>query len=153
MGRRSRNSIARGKRVSPSRLVPSLKAVRAATARSSITNGTRLLPGVLDHRSAWARRLYDLVASYTSDLGGDQNLSEAERALVRRISMVTLQLELMEARFAASETGEASAKMLDRYLRASGTLNRLCNTIGLKRRAREVVPTLDEYSKRLEAAE
>ena len=37
--------------------------------RSAITNGTHVLVGV-DHRSAWMRRLADLISQHTADLGG-----------------------------------------------------------------------------------
>lgn len=126
-------------------MTPSLQAIRSATARSSITNGTKLLPGLIDHRSAWARRFYDLIAGYSSDAGGADRLSEGERALVRTISTTQLQLELMEARFAGNENGEASGKMLDRYLRTSGSLNRLLRSLGLKRRVRDATPDLQTY--------
>jgi hypothetical protein len=49
------------------------------------------------------RRLRDLIADHASDLGGPDAISQAEKILVRRASMLTLQLELMEQAFAASE--------------------------------------------------
>jgi hypothetical protein len=145
MGRKRRNSKSRRKRVPARRLTPSLQALRSVTARSAITNGTRLLPKQIDERSAWARRFHDLIAGYSSDAGGVDRLSEGERALVRTIASTQLQLELMEARFAQNEDGEATGKTLDRYLRAGGALNRLLRTLGLKRRSRDVTPDLRSY--------
>jgi hypothetical protein len=66
--------------------------------RSAITNGSSVLHDV-DHRSAWMRRLRDLIADHVADLGGEDALSTAELALVRRAAMLTLQLELMESRW------------------------------------------------------
>lgn len=119
--------------------MPTLKQVRSA-----ITRGSVLLPGV-DGRSAWLKRLSDLVASYTSDLGGEDAISEAERALIRRIAMMQLQLELQEVRFGQSPDGAAAPKALHIYVKASGALNRLCKSIGLRRRPRDVTPDLDAY--------
>jgi hypothetical protein len=51
-----------------------------------------------------------------SDLGGPENCSEAEKSLVRRASMLTLQLELLEQKWAQSG-GEASDKSLITYQR------------------------------------
>jgi hypothetical protein len=65
--------------------------------------------------------LRDLLRAQESDLGGAETLSAAEMVLVRRFSMLTLQLEMMEARFAQND-GEASAKQLDAYQRAANTL-------------------------------
>ena len=52
--------------------------------RSAVTNGA-VLPGM--GRSAW-RRLRDLVALHITDLGGNTNVSEAERAIVRRAAVI-----------------------------------------------------------------
>src|SRR5947209_20489512 len=88
--------------------------------RSRITNG-RLLPG--DQRSAWVRRCKDLIEAHISDLGGEDNTSAAERSLVRRASVLSTELEILEAKFAA--TGQATAADLDLYVRASGRLQHL----------------------------
>jgi hypothetical protein len=109
--------------------------------RSRVTNGTALLPGV-DGRSAWMRRCKDIIAAHVSDLGGEDNISAAERSIVRRASVMTVELERLEAKFAAA--GEASERDLDLYIRASGHLRRLLETIGLKRRARDIGPTLGD---------
>jgi hypothetical protein len=105
--------------------------------RSAISNGSTLLIDV-DHRSAWMRRLRDLNADAVADLGGEDALSSAERALVRRSAMLQLQLEMMEQRWAANN-GQASAKALDTYQRTTGALRRV-ETLGLQRRSRDVTP-------------
>jgi hypothetical protein len=82
--------------------------------RSRVTNSTVLLPGV-DGRSAWMRRCKDIIAAHVSDLGGEDNISAAERSIIRRASVMTVELERLEAKFAAA--GGASERDLDLYIR------------------------------------
>jgi hypothetical protein len=110
--------------------------------RSRITNGSTLLPGV-DGRSAWVRRCKDVIAAHISDLGGIENCSAAEYSIVRRASTLTVELERLEVRFATA--GEADANELDQYARVAANLRRLLEAVGLRRRPRDVTPTLDEY--------
>ena len=85
--------------------------------RSRITNGSALLPGV-DGRSPWVRRCKDVIAAHLSDLGGEDNTSAAERSIIRRASVLTVELERLEARFALAE--QASPEDLDLYQRTAG---------------------------------
>lgn len=107
--------------------------------RSAITNGATLLAD-LDHRGAWARRLRDLIAGQTADLGGDEAISAAERVLIRRAAMMTLQLELQEQRFALNDGGEATSRQIETYQRTTNTLRRTLEALGLERRPRTVSP-------------
>jgi hypothetical protein len=75
-------------------------------------------------------------------MGGEANTSAAERSLIRRIATLTVELELLECRFAVA--GEASPDALDLYQRTAGNLRRLLEAIGLQRRAKPV-PTLEQY--------
>jgi len=102
--------------------------------RSAITNGSKILTDC-DHRGAWPRRLKDLIAGYLTDLGGEGEVTESERALVRRAAMLTLQLELLEQRFSENEGGEADAQRLELYQRTTNTLRRTLASFGLKRRS------------------
>ena len=120
-------------------LVPTMRNIRAA-----VSNGSTLGLGI-DERGAWCRRLRDLLRAHISDLGGDDNLSEAERSLIRRASMLTLQCEMMERRFAEHD-GEASSAQLRDYQRAANSLRRILESLGLQRRARPV-PTPLEYAR------
>ncbi len=83
------------------RIAPSISRIRSA-----ITNGSSVLANV-DHRSAMMRRLKDLISAHESDLGGEDYVSESERRIVRRAAMLTIQLEMLDAKFAANE-GEAT---------------------------------------------
>jgi hypothetical protein len=106
--------------------------------RSRITNGGKLLPGIVDERSAWVRRCKDIISQHLVDLGGEDNCSSAERSLVRRASVMTVELERLEAKFA--QAGEASERDLDLYIRAAGNLRRLLEAIGLRRRPIDITP-------------
>lgn len=106
--------------------------------RSAISNGSSLLAGC-DHRSAQMRRLKDLFNDHVADLGGVENLSTAELALVRRSSMLILQLEIMEGRWQENK-GEASAKQIECYQRVANTLRRLLESLGLQRRQKDITP-------------
>jgi hypothetical protein len=121
--------------------------VSLSKLRSAISNGSSLLADV-DHRSAWMRRLRDLIAGHVSDLGGEDALSAAEVALIRRASMMTLQLELMEARW-NDNNGEASPRSLETYQRVVGALRRTLESLGLQRRPRDVTPSIAEYARQV----
>jgi hypothetical protein len=103
--------------------------------RSRITNGA-LLPGI-DGRSAWVRRCKDVIGSHLSDV---PDASAAERSIIRRASVLTVELERMEAAFAIA--GQADPEILDLYGRVAGNLRRLLEAVGLQRRAKVVGPTL-----------
>ena len=109
--------------------------------KSAVANGSALLPGV-DGRSAWVRRCKELIAGHISDLGGINNASAAERSIVRRACVLTVELERMERQFALA--GEASPEDLDIYARIDGNLRRLLEAVGLQRRARDIGPTLGD---------
>ena len=117
--------------------------------RSRISNGSSLLPGV-DGRSTWVRRLRDLIGLHTSDLGGDDAVSEAERSIVRRIATLEVELERMEVGFAV--TGQAQPAQLDLYQRTANSLRRLLESVGLERRAREVPQSLADIAAEIEAS-
>jgi hypothetical protein len=110
--------------------------------RSRITNGRSLLRNV-DGRSFWCRRLRDLQALLVSDLGGDDAISSAEHAIIRRACVLQVECERREAKFA--EAGEASDQQIEVYQRVSNSLRRLLESVGLQRRARDVTPDLGTY--------
>lgn len=124
-------------------------AVAPRKGRSRVTNGSVLIPGV-DGRSPWIRRCKDIIASHISDLGGVDNCSAAERSIVRRASVMTVELERLEVKFA--KAGEANADELDQYARVSANLRRLLEAVGLQRRPRDIsVPTLSDIALEIEA--
>jgi len=110
--------------------------------RSRISNGTSFLPGV-DGRGPYIRRAKDLINDHLSDLGGSENASTAERSLIRRAAIVTCELEHLERRFV--EKGHAEAADLSLYLTAANNLRRLLESIGLRRRPRDISPSVKDY--------
>jgi len=106
--------------------------------KSRVANGSALLSGV-DQRSTWVRRLKETLADHLSDI---PDASAAERSIIRRASVLTVELEQLETRFA--QAGEASADDHDLYQRCSSSLRRLLESIGIQRRTKPV-PNLSEY--------
>jgi hypothetical protein len=133
--RRRKPSIRRQGRLARKKMPVSL-----ARVKSAITNGSAILDQV-DHRTPWMRRFRDLMDAHAADLGDD--ITEGERRLVRRCAMLTLQLEMMETRWAAND-GEASEKQLEIYQRVTGALRRTLETLGLQRRMKTVGPSLGD---------
>lgn len=112
------------------------------THRSRVTNGKTLLAGV-DGRSLWARRFRDLLNLHIADLGGEDAITEAERAILRRAAALMTELERLEVQFANSEGADADS--LDLYSRTAGNLRRLLEAVGLGRRSKDVTPSLSQY--------
>ena len=128
------------------KLAPSLRQVRSA-----ISSGNALILGDLDERSAWARRLKDLLHGLEADLGGGEGLSEGQRAIIRRAGWMEMMLEQMEAEF-ASQDGIATPRQLARYQRTANSQRRLFESLGLHegRRQRDVThQTLDEIAEEI----
>jgi hypothetical protein len=114
-------------------------APRKPTQRSRVSNGKSLFVRGGDGRGPWARRMRDVAEAHLQDIGAD-TASEAERSIIRRIAALTVELERIEAKFAVGE-GDGD---LDLYQKASGSLRRLLESIGLERRQRNV-ETLEAY--------
>jgi hypothetical protein len=116
--------------------------------RSRITNNRALFPRKLDgnsidERGAWSRRLRDVIAALASDAGGADRISEAQRVLIRKAATMIVATEHLEATFALD--GEASATNLETYSRLSSSIRRMLMTLGIKRQAHDVTPSLHEY--------
>ena len=115
---------------------------RKPTARSRITNGADILPGV-DGRSLIARRYRDIAAQIAADQGGADRCSEARAQLIRRFAAAAVMAEAMEAQLANGESIDVAEHAL-----LSSTLVRLASRIGIDRRAKNITPTLREYLSR-----
>ncbi|MER9860644.1 hypothetical protein [Mesorhizobium sp. M0185] len=85
----------------------------------------------------------DILAAHVADLGGVDAISQAELSICRRAATLTIELERMENEFAVA--GGASERALDAYQRASNTLRRTLEAIGLKRRSKDITPHLHDY--------
>jgi hypothetical protein len=106
-----------------------------ATRRTRVANGSQLWAGV-DGRSLWARRAGELLAAHISDLGGEDNISEAERVLAKRVAVLVTELERRESAFA--QAGQVDDVALGIYQTTVNTLRRALEALGLERRAIDV---------------
>lgn len=101
------------------------------STRSRITNGSHHFaygsPADLD--SAWARRWRDLIAITSDALGGDSNLTEHKRVLIKQYASLCVALEQFnEAMFTPDAPFDH-----DTYLRTCGALNRSARQLGLSK--------------------
>lgn len=96
--------------------------------------------------SVSAQRFRTLVSRMAFDLGGRENLTEAQQQLIRRCAMISAQCELMEA-----ETVQGKPLNAIAYGTLTGHLTRTLNALGLKREPIDVTPVLNEYLSTLPA--
>jgi hypothetical protein len=132
----SENSHLRGRR---GRWRSRLSKTRKKTARTRVSNGRDILPGI-DGRSVTARRYRDLATAIATDQGGADHLSEARIQLIRRFAAAAVLAEAMEARLVAGEKIDTGEHAL-----LCSTLVRLASRIGIDRRSKDVTPLLKDY--------
>ena len=113
-------------------------APRKPEARSRVTNGSDVLPGV-DGRSLIARRYHDISTAILADQGGPDDISESRLQLIRRFAAAAVLAEQMEARLANGEQID-----ITQHSTLSSTLVRLATRIGIDRRSRDITPTLTD---------
>jgi hypothetical protein len=134
--------------VAPSSQVDNRRqAVRKPTARSRVTNGRDLLPGI-DGRGTVARRFHDIVAAILVDQGGIDHCSESRKQLIRRFAAAAVIAEQMEARLVSGEQINISEHAL-----LCSSLVRLCQRIGISRVARDITASLAEIEAEPEPCE
>jgi hypothetical protein len=95
-----------------------------------------------DGNSPWARRFSDLVNGHIADLGGRDELSEAELHLIRDASAIEVELEQMQGRLSLGEPVD-----LDLFTRSTSHLRRCWETLGIKRQPKPV-ESFDEYMRK-----
>ena len=61
--------------------------------------------------------------------------------------MLTLQLEMMESRWATEHEGQAGPKSLEHYQRCTNTLRRVHESLGLRRRPKDITPNPLDYAR------
>jgi hypothetical protein len=106
--------------------------------RSAVTNGKRLhvvRPG----DTAWARRYRDVFNQIIADIGGPEGLSEGQRQLARRATLLSIACEKMEGEAAAGHDID-----LESFGQLTDRIGRCFHRLGLKRQARDVGPTLGD---------
>ncbi len=104
---------------------------RAANNRAAVSNGSRLLAGI-DGRSADARRYRDVAFALADNLGGDDKLSEAERALIRQAAANIVASERLQGAMIRGEPVD-----LEQATRLANVTSRLLSRLGIKRRVQE----------------
>ena len=129
-----------------------MRGSKKTKGRSTITNGTRLIPktkgaNIVDGRSSHMRRFRDVFAMHIADLGGHDAISEAERSIARRAATLTVILERLEFDFASDDQSSPSASKITQYQQLANTLKRLLESLGLKRRSKDITPSLSDYLK------
>lgn len=111
--------------------------------RSRLTTREGFVVGV-DGRSAWARRFRDLIAAHSNDMGGSDQMTEGQRCIIRRISLLQIEAEFSEMKIALAREAdeEPGGVRLDRYRQMAETQRRLIESLGLHqaRRPRNVTP-------------
>ena len=108
-----------------------------------MSNGRR--PFVVgDARSPWARRHRDLLELHVADLGGADGLSEAQLSLIRRISTLECELERLDGQLSLGQEIN-----LAEYTTTANALRRLIETVGLRRVARDITPSLADIAEEL----
>ena len=110
-----------------------LTLVNKSKGCSRVSNGSALFVEKIDGRTPWARRFRDLIELHLADLGGPDNVNEAQCALIRRIATLECECERLEGEFAKTDR-IAGMKALDLYSRLSNTLRRLLDALHMERR-------------------
>lgn len=87
----------------------------------------------VDGRTAWSRRLNEVTAAFTAELGGDEKIGLAHRMLVRRAAALAVELERMESTL--SRTKRSDHHALEAYRTSLEHLRRLLAAIGLNVKA------------------
>lgn len=112
---------------------------RPRTLRSAVTNGRRRhVEG--DGNSAWSRRQYDLSLMFADDLGGANSLSGFQRSLVTTAASLRVALEQMEGKMSKGEEVDVEG-----YARIASHYRRICESLGIERKAKDITPDLDVY--------
>jgi hypothetical protein len=111
---------------------------RKPEARSRVTNGSDVLPGV-DGRTEIARRFFDICQSLIQDAAGVDRCSEAKLQLIRRFAAAAVMAENLEAKLARGEEID-----IQEHATLSSTLVRLGARIGINRVAKNITPSLSD---------
>ena len=110
--------------------------------RSAVTNGRRLFVSG-DGTSAWARRQRDLETLYADDLGGESQMTAIQAGIIRTAATLRVELERLEGKLSEGEEVD-----IEKFARVGSHYRRLCEALGIERRARDVTLDLHTYLKK-----
>jgi hypothetical protein len=102
--------------------------------------------GVVDGRSAIAKRRLELFDIYSGALGGPAGLTEGQRIDIRRASELTALAE--SARAQAMREGFGDASQLSAMVRLESTAARAVRALGIKPDSGPKPPSIAEYAAR-----
>jgi hypothetical protein len=110
---------------------------------------TRLLTlDALDQRTKAFQGVNKAIGAIEADLGGSAHLSHAERALVARCAVLTAMLADQEAAYLTGAPIDPA-----NYCTLVNALRRTLETVGLKRHAKDITPSVADYVAHLAAQE
>jgi hypothetical protein len=121
---------------------------RKPTARSAVSNGEKILPGMKDGRTKISRRYRDIVSQICVDSGGPDKVSETKLQLIRRFAAAAVMAEALEARLVNGERIDVLE-----HAQLSSTLVRLVSRIGINRIPKDLTTLNDVLRLDLEARE
>src|SRR6266705_1787579 len=119
------------------------RGLRSARTQSIVTNGKRLHV-VATGNTPWARRFRDVFDQIAADMGDE--LSEAQRQIIRRCSLIAIACEKVECEAAIGKMLDVTT--LDSYGRNASRLGRELQRLGLRRQPRDITPTVKAYAAR-----
>jgi len=95
----------------------------------------------------------DIIGSMTNHLGGENNVTEPQRMLVRRVACFEAELVFLEDGFARarSEGHAPDPPDLDLYSRMASAQRRHLEAIGLQRVPRDITPAPLDFAKAFDA--
>ena len=116
--------------------------MRPRTARSRVTNGSKLLPTV-PGSSVWARILRDNLDAMIVHLGGEDVVSEPQRMACRRIAVFETELLHLEDKIGQERLAgrEPDDRVLELYTRLANSQRRFAEALGWQRMPRDIVPS------------
>ena len=123
---------------------PDTAAVHGGNGADSQPKGkTRLLSlSDLDRRTGAYKKTAETISAVEGDCGGADMLSTAERSIIRHAALAGAMIEDLGARWLAGEPIDPAL-----FSTLSNCERRLYETIGIKRRAREIIPDPLEYAR------
>jgi hypothetical protein len=114
--------------------------VRYADWPDSLPKSRLLTLDVLDRRTAAFRETAQLIAEIYVDLGGEENLSAAEKQLVQHSAILGAYATNLEAQYLRGRNIDVSA-----LCTILNTQRRCFDAIGYQRRPRDVTPSLQGF--------
>src|SRR6476469_8403267 len=100
----------------------------------------------LDGRTESARRAKHVLEGFISDLGGSSNVSGMELAILKDAAALSAVSEHLNVQLLAGDKLSIGGRPITftEYLSGLNCKRRLIETVGLKRRPRDVSPAIDE---------